>query len=116
MAETGRHRILAVPTNSAALGAFRYHVTCLWRRSLGGAAKRTASRGAGRRSWGTTSSRNPESFIPGRILEHRTQPSGVRVRYGRNAPECGRRRFPLSSESLLYAGIQGLSVLGWSRE
>jgi hypothetical protein len=24
----------AVPTNSAALGAFRYHVTCLWRRSL----------------------------------------------------------------------------------
>jgi RNA-directed DNA polymerase len=24
----------AVPTNSSALGAFRYHVTCLWRRSL----------------------------------------------------------------------------------
>ena len=31
---TGFFAYHAVPTNSAALGAFRYHVTCLWRRSL----------------------------------------------------------------------------------
>jgi hypothetical protein len=31
---TGFFAYHAVPTNSAALSAFRYHVTCLWRRSL----------------------------------------------------------------------------------
>ena len=31
----------AVPTNSPAIGAFRYHVTVLWHRRCGGAARRT---------------------------------------------------------------------------
>ena len=30
----------AVPTNSAAIGAFRYHVTILWHRSLGRRSQR----------------------------------------------------------------------------
>lgn len=37
----------AVPTNSAALSAFRYHVTCLWRRRLRRRSQKDATRGNG---------------------------------------------------------------------
>jgi len=40
---TGFFAYHAVPTNSAALSAFRYHVTCLWRRSLRRRSQKDAS-------------------------------------------------------------------------
>ena len=44
---TGFFAYHAVPTNSAALSAFRYHVTCLWRRSLRRRSQKDASSGNG---------------------------------------------------------------------
>ena len=40
---TGFFAYHAVPTNGAALSAFRYHVTCLWRRSLRRRSQKDAS-------------------------------------------------------------------------
>ena len=56
----------AVPTNGRALLAFRHQVTNLWRRSCGGAARRTASPGRGSRGWPMTGSPNRGYFILGR--------------------------------------------------
>jgi hypothetical protein len=55
-----------VPANGAVLSAFRYHVTCLWRRSLRRRSQKDAPHGNGWGSWLTTGCRNRKSFTLGR--------------------------------------------------
>ena len=62
---TGFFNYHAVPTNSRALGAFRHHVTDLWRRTLRRRSQKAVSPGLEWRSWRTTGSPSRESFIPG---------------------------------------------------
>ena len=69
MAAVSRQRLLcyhAMPTNFRALGAFRLHITRLWRRVLRRRSQkdgRMAPHGSGSRSWSTPFCRNPVSFI-----------------------------------------------------
>ena len=65
---TGFFNYHAVPTNSRALGAFRYHVTDLWRRALRRRSQKDGlDVGADARSWRTTGSPDRASFILGRM-------------------------------------------------
>ena len=61
---TGYYNYHAVPTNSRALEALRYHVIDLWR--CGDEARRTARRGRGSPRSPTTGSPNRASFTLGR--------------------------------------------------
>ena len=112
MAEAGRHRASSPTTpcrpTVAALGAFRYHVTDLWRRTLRRRSQKDRHRrGSGWRSWLTTGCRNRESFIRGRTSASPSNTrGGSRMRelrtYGsvRGAPGNGR---PYRDQSLLVS-------------
>ena len=91
---TGFFGYHAVPTNFAALAAFRLHVANSGGARSGGAVKRTALRGPGSRSWRTTSFPHRASFIPGRanVSPSNTQ-GGSRIRESRlYGSERGARR------------------------
>ena len=74
----------AVPTNSAAIGAFRYHVTFSGTGVSAGAVRRRLWCGRGWRSWPTTFSPSHGSFIPDRMC---ASPSDTRGRS--RVPELG---------------------------
>src|SRR4051794_579170 len=57
----------AVPTNSAALHAFRYHVAALWHRHLCRPARGHTWCGTRWRNWWMNFSQSPVSFTPGQV-------------------------------------------------
>jgi len=74
----------AVPTNSAAIGAFRHHVVDLWRCSLSRRSQRGGSPGSGSSRSLMTGFLSQESFIRG---PQQRLPSGTRGRS--RMPELG---------------------------
>jgi hypothetical protein len=74
----------AVPTNSAAIGAFRYHVTVLWHRRLCRRSQTARLCGRGWRSWRMIFSPSRGSFTPGPVC---ALPSDTRGRS--RVPELG---------------------------
>jgi hypothetical protein len=66
----------AVPTNSTALGAFRYHVTVSGTGVFPGAVRRRVCGGRGWRSWPMIFSLGRGSFIPGQMCASPSDPRG----------------------------------------
>src|SRR5437660_1853668 len=79
---TGFFAYHAVPTNSAALSAFRYHVTCLWRRSLRRRSQKDAS------TWKRVT-RLADDWLPKPKILHPWPHQRFAVKYPRWEPYAG---------------------------
>jgi RNA-directed DNA polymerase len=79
---TGFFAYHAVPTNSAALGAFRYHVICLWRRSLRRRSQKDGS------TWQRVA-RLADAWLPKPQILHPWPHQRFAVRYPRWEPYAG---------------------------
>jgi RNA-directed DNA polymerase len=79
---TGFFAYHAVPTNSAALGAFRYHVICLWRRSLRRRSQKDGS------TWQRVA-RLADDWLPKPEILHPWPHQRFAVRYPRWEPYAG---------------------------
>ena len=71
---TGYFAYHAVPTNSPALHAFRYHVVILWIGSFAGAARERTWCGSRWRNWSTNTSQRPVSSSLAECAVRRQKP------------------------------------------
>jgi hypothetical protein len=100
---TGFFNYHAVPANARALGLFRHHVTCLWRRSLRRRSQRdgfnrSSSRSAGSQSRAAEPARPSARTIDGELARRlSTQYSGTQLNYQPRGFNCLSDEVPRST-------------------